>query len=48
MAGPLEKGAQIPSLELMDQDNEKVKLSEQVKKSKATILAFYLLDFTPG
>ncbi len=44
----LEVGAAAPDFKLPSTGGEEVQLSEVFAKNKATILAFYVLDFTPG
>ena len=44
----LEVGRQAPDLTLPSTGGEDVKLSEAFARNRATILAFYVLDFTPG
>ena len=44
----LRVGQTAPDLKLPSTGGEDVQLSEVFAKHKATILAFYVLDFTPG
>ena len=44
----LEVGDTAPDFELPGTGGGPVRLSEAVKRSRATIFAFYVLDFTPG
>lgn len=44
----LEVGERAPDLELPSTGGEDVRLSQAFGRSRATILAFYVLDFTPG
>lgn len=44
----LELGQQAPDLKLPGTGGDDVQLSEAFARHKATILAFYVLDFTPG
>ncbi|MEP7105825.1 MAG: hypothetical protein ABI838_08260 [Chloroflexota bacterium] len=44
----LEVGARAPDFKLASTGGLEVVLSETVKGHGATILAFYVLDFTPG
>jgi peroxiredoxin len=41
-------GDQAPDLKLPSTSGEDVQLSEAFARHRATILAFYVLDFTPG
>jgi len=44
----LDVGQQAPDLKLLSSSGEDVRLSEAFARNRATILAFYVLDFTPG
>jgi len=44
----LEVGVSAPDLKLPTTSGEDVQLSEAFARHRATILAFYVLDFTPG
>jgi peroxiredoxin len=44
----LHAGQQAPDLKLPSTGGQDVQLSEAFAGSRATILAFYVLDFTPG
>jgi len=44
----LEVGQAAPDLKLPSTGGEDVQLSEAFARHRATILAFYVLDFTPG
>jgi thioredoxin-dependent peroxiredoxin len=44
----LEVGQPAPDFKLPSTGGDDVQLSEVFAKHKATILAFYVLDFTPG
>jgi len=44
----LDVGLRAPDLKLPSTSGEDVQLSEAFARHKATILAFYVLDFTPG
>ena len=44
----LDVGQQAPDLKLPTSGGEDVRLSEAFARHRATILAFYVLDFTPG
>jgi molybdopterin adenylyltransferase len=44
----LDVGQQAPDLKLPSSGGEDVQLSEAFARNRATILAFYVLDFTPG
>ncbi len=44
----LQVGDQAPDFELPSTGGEEVQLSEAFAGHGATILAFYVLDFTPG
>jgi len=44
----LEVGQPAPDLKLPSTGGDDVHLSEAFARHKATILAFYVLDFTPG
>ena len=44
----LEVGDTAPDFELPASGGSPVQLSEAVKRSHATVIAFYVLDFTPG
>jgi peroxiredoxin len=44
----LEIGQLAPDLKLLATSGEEVQLSEAFARNRATILAFYVLDFTPG
>ena len=41
-------GQRAPDLKLPSTGGEDVQLSEAFARNRATILAFYVLDFTPG
>ena len=41
-------GEKAPDSKLPSTAGEEVQLSEAFARNKATILAFYVLDFTPG
>lgn len=41
-------GERAPDFKLPSTGGEEVQLSEAFASNKATILAFYVLDFTPG
>jgi peroxiredoxin len=41
-------GEKAPDFELPSTGGQEVKLSEALRKYRATIIAFYVLDFTPG
>jgi peroxiredoxin len=41
-------GQPAPDLELPSTGGEDVRLAEAFRRSRATVLAFYVLDFTPG
>ncbi len=41
-------GEKAPDFKLASTGGKEVQLYEQVKERPATILAFYVLDFTPG
>ena len=44
----LDVGQQAPDLKLPATGGEDVLLSEAFTRHRATVLAFYVLDFTPG
>jgi len=44
----LKVGDQAPDFELPGTGGKEVKLSEALKEHRATVVAFYVLDFTPG
>jgi len=44
----LNVGDVAPDFELPSTGGAPVRLSEAVKRSRATVIAFYVLDFTPG
>jgi peroxiredoxin len=44
----LDAGQDAPDLRLPSTGGEEVQLSEAFARHRATILAFYVLDFTPG
>jgi peroxiredoxin len=44
----LEVGKRAPDFKLPSTGGSEVVLSEAVKRHRATIIAFYVLDFTPG
>jgi peroxiredoxin len=44
----LELGQRAPDLKLPSTGGEDVQLSRAFARNRATILAFYVLDFTPG
>lgn len=44
----LHVGAKAPDFKLPSSGGEDVQLSEAFAGHRATILAFYVLDFTPG
>jgi peroxiredoxin len=44
----LDVGVQAPDLKLPSTGGEDVRLAEAFSRHPATILAFYVLDFTPG
>jgi peroxiredoxin len=44
----LEVGQPAPDLRLPGTGGEDVQLSEVFARNRATVLAFYVLDFTPG
>jgi peroxiredoxin len=44
----LEVGRPAPDCKLPSTGGEEVRLSEAFARNRATILAFYVLDFTPG
>lgn len=41
-------GDVAPDIELPATGGAAVRLSEAVKRNRATVIAFYVLDFTPG
>ncbi len=45
---PLEVGAKAPDFTLTSTGGTPVNLYEQAAKHRATVIAFYVLDFTPG
>ena len=44
----LQVGEAAPSFKLASTGGEEIELSEAFRRHKATIIAFYVLDFTPG
>jgi peroxiredoxin len=44
----LQVGDRAPDFKLSSTGGKEVELSEAVRAHRATILAFYVLDFTPG
>jgi len=44
----LQVGSIAPDFELPGTGGAPVRLSEAVKRNRATVVAFYVLDFTPG
>ena len=48
LSAMLDVGQQGPDLKLPSSGGEDVRLSEAFERNRATILAFYVLDFTPG
>jgi peroxiredoxin len=44
----LEVGDVAPDFELPATGGVPVRLSDAVKRKRATVIAFYVLDFTPG
>jgi peroxiredoxin len=44
----LSVGDAAPDFKLASTGGEEVQLSEAFARNRATILAFYVLDFTPG
>jgi len=44
----LDVGDVAPDFELPGTAGAPVRLSEAVKRNRATVIAFYVLDFTPG
>ncbi len=44
----LQVGESAPSFKLASTGGEEVELQEAFKRHRSTILAFYVLDFTPG
>ena len=44
----LEVGEKAPDFELPSTSGSEVRLSEVLPRFGATIIAFYVLDFTPG
>jgi peroxiredoxin len=44
----LEVGDIAPDFELPATGGSPIRLSEAVRHSNATVIAFYVLDFTPG
>ncbi len=44
----LKIGDRAPSLKLASTGGEEIELSEAFARHRATIVAFYVLDFTPG
>jgi peroxiredoxin len=45
---PLEVGIKAPDFTLTSTSGTPVNLYEQAAKHRATVIAFYVLDFTPG
>ncbi len=46
MAAKIDVGDKAPDFTLTSHTGEKMTLSEALKKKKAAVLAFYILDFT--
>jgi peroxiredoxin len=44
----LEVGEKAPDFQLASTADVEVRLSEVVGRHRATVIAFYVLDFTPG
>ena len=44
----LQVGERAPDFELPGTGGREVRLSEALKEHRATVVAFYVLDFTPG
>jgi peroxiredoxin len=44
----LEVGELAPEFHLASTGGEDVRLSDAVERHQATVVAFYVLDFTPG
>ena len=44
----LEVGDVAPDFELPATGGGPIRISEAVKRNRATVVAFYVLDFTPG
>ena len=44
----LQVGDRAPDFKLASTGGKEVQLSEALKEHRAVILAFYVLDFTPG
>jgi len=44
----LDVGQKAPDFELASTGGQERKLSEVLKQHRATVVAFYVLDFTPG
>jgi peroxiredoxin len=44
----LEVGEVAPDFELPATGGAPIRLSEAVRRNRATVIAFYVLDFTPG
>jgi peroxiredoxin len=44
----IEVGETAPDFELPSTGGSPIRLSEAVKRHRATVIAFYVLDFTPG
>lgn len=44
----LDVGARAPDFKLASTGGQELELSEAVKRHPATVIAFYVLDFTPG
>jgi peroxiredoxin len=45
---PLETGAKAPDFKLASTAGGEVSLAEILRRHSATVLLFYVLDFTPG
>jgi peroxiredoxin len=44
----LEVGQKAPDFQLASTADVEVRLSEVLPRNRATVIAFYVLDFTPG